>query len=899
MTTANSLQLRFAQALQNQQDQGTQFCPYPGHGGHEFQDLQEFLDHARIDHRSDFEGLDTLQSRAKLRELSKQFRSDHWSVATEGDRSAPDIGGLTLESEKASRRASPTSGRKRSAPTEHEFTGRKGKVSSHAELAGFDHSKHVIVPDQLPKSQDPRLFDSSRCSIYDPTTSKLASPHLTNPKLQQPQYQPDVVQLQHTDSRYPALILQPDSRAISQEELVSEVKSIYAGLTMVESKCMHVDQNQATAAAQEGESRTNLASDHWQALIALHRTLLHEHHDFFLASQHPSSSPALRYLAGKYSMPARMWKHGIHSFLELLRRHLPASIDHMLAFIYLAYQMVALLYETVPAFEDTWIECLGDLGRYRMAIEDEDYVKAANKNPTVGRLYHHLAILARSHPLLQMYYYSRSLTSVKPFQSARDSIKILLDPIVEKARQTTPDGRSNEENFIFAHALQFEHSSIEDDMSGFLKAKADFTEKLDITIGRVTKKWKDLGVYVAVANIAGWFNYGEDKISIRHAFLQQLYPPSSKDVAVAKAKAIAAAIAEVKEESNTAIAEAVAAAIAEVKEESATAIAGSIAAAIAEQNKERATAIAQAITGTIANAITATIVKAIAATRAKVEKKEATKIAEAKEKEVTNIVEDIATTMAKAVAATITEVKEKGTAAIADAIAAAIAGFEEKSEKKKDEKNERDKNQEKDKKKEQDEEKKIPILPGEWEKEVEEIESTDTHFKHARRLTHQTSAIVFSRLGDNNVLPYVHVTLAFLYNAANSKYLPVLINDAPWAELVAFLNTLIRTEIRQSQLEKRKQDINMLLAAGVFPHEGERDDELPLPEDHHIRGLSWAQHFPEKWFEREHDEEKRYLESASTAKNRRVRILRLAFSICKSKPLISYSKDSHSFKFPA
>ena len=33
--------------------------------------------------------------------------------------------------------------------------------------------------------------------------------------------------------------------------------------------------------------------------------------------------------------------------------------------------MMALLLETVPVFEDTWIECLGDLARYRMAIEDE------------------------------------------------------------------------------------------------------------------------------------------------------------------------------------------------------------------------------------------------------------------------------------------------------------------------------------------------------------------------------------------------------------------------------------------------------------------------------------------------------------------------------------------------
>ena len=42
------------------------------------------------------------------------------------------------------------------------------------------------------------------------------------------------------------------------------------------------------------------------ALIALHRTLLYEHHDFFLASQHPSASAALRRLATKYDMPARM-----------------------------------------------------------------------------------------------------------------------------------------------------------------------------------------------------------------------------------------------------------------------------------------------------------------------------------------------------------------------------------------------------------------------------------------------------------------------------------------------------------------------------------------------------------------------------------------------------------------
>ncbi|EDU46075.1 conserved hypothetical protein [Pyrenophora tritici-repentis Pt-1C-BFP] len=616
-------------------------------------------------------------------------RSDNSSVATVGDRSASDIGGPTFDSEKKPLRTSPTSGRKRSAPTAHEFTGYKGQALSHAEVA-------------------------------DPGYSR---------------------------------------RPISQEELASEAKSIYAGLMMIEAKCMHVDRARAAAIAEEGEARTNLASDHWQALIALHRTLLHEHHDFFLASQHPSSSPALRRLAAKYSMPARMWMHGIYSFLKLLQKHLPESIDHMLAFIYLAYQMVALLYETVPAFEDTWIECLGDLGRFRMAIEDEDvrdretwagvarswYIKAADKNPTVGRLYHHLAILARPHVLLQMYYYSRSLASVKPFENARESIKALLDPLVQESQHTALDDFSNEKVFVLAHASQFDDSSIEEDSFGINKPTAKFSayktgflEKLDTYIGRVTAKWKDQGVYVAVANIAGWFDYGKDKNLIRHAFLQQLYPPPPP------------------ESSN--------------------------------ENDVNAR-------------------------------------------------------------------DNQKTAPPSD---------------------------QQEPEKEKDDEDKIPLTPEEWEKAQESIKN-NCHLNNARLLTYETSVLVFRRLGDENVLPHVHVMLAFLFNVASSKHVSSLIADAPWAALVAFLNALIKTKTthnlphssfsahrivrcvgRDISQSVGKEDVDTLLATDVFPGEGERVDELPLPEDYHIRGQIWAQHFPEKWFEREHDPEQRYLELPST-----------------------------------
>lgn len=93
---------------------------------------------------------------------------------------------------------------------------------------------------------------------------------------------------------------------MQQEQLVAEVKGIYAGLLMVEAKCVEVDNNQATLTSADPGTQLKLNNEQWQALIALHRTLLHEHHDFFLASQHPSASPALRRLALKYAMPAQM-----------------------------------------------------------------------------------------------------------------------------------------------------------------------------------------------------------------------------------------------------------------------------------------------------------------------------------------------------------------------------------------------------------------------------------------------------------------------------------------------------------------------------------------------------------------------------------------------------------------
>jgi hypothetical protein len=281
-------------------------------------------------------------------------------------------------------------------------------------------------------------------------------------------------------------------------------------------------------------------------LIALHKTLLYEHHDFFLASQHPSASLALIRLAAKYSIPARMWRYGIHIFLEVLRHRLPASFEYMLGFIYTVYSMMALLYETVPVFEDTWIECLGDLGRYRMAIDNNIrdrktwsrvarfwYRKAANKSPNINRFYHYLAILARPYTIQQLSLYTRSLTCVTPFENARGSIITLFNPVLEDS--THHKSSCMKTTFVKAYGLLFTGRSID-----------KFKQYIDTLLGgilldyinRTGPRFKEVGVFVIMANSAALFKYriiksdNSPKSILRLAFEEGRSHPTESQLSV-------------------------------------------------------------------------------------------------------------------------------------------------------------------------------------------------------------------------------------------------------------------------------------------------------------------------------------------------------------------------------
>jgi len=57
---------------------------------------------------------------------------------------------------------------------------------------------------------------------------------------------------------------------MSPEQLIAEVKGVYAGLVMVEAKCAEVDAKQAAATFDNGRAQPRLNDEQWEALIALH-----------------------------------------------------------------------------------------------------------------------------------------------------------------------------------------------------------------------------------------------------------------------------------------------------------------------------------------------------------------------------------------------------------------------------------------------------------------------------------------------------------------------------------------------------------------------------------------------------------------------------------------------------
>jgi hypothetical protein len=162
---------------------------------------------------------------------------------------------------------------------------------------------------------------------------------------------------------------------------------------------------------------------------------------------------------------------------------------------------------------------------------------------------------------------------------------------------------------------------------------------------------------------------------------------------------------------------------------------------------------------------------------------------------------------------------------------------------------------------------------------------SESSFRNAKRLSNSTLRIVLQRIGDPNVLPFIHVTLIFMFNMSRFPgAMRFLHADFPWGLLSIMLNTLLASYGSPSRIENNK-----------FPLP-EKDDVRPFPEEFAVRGLLWTDgYFPKEVFTNQKiDEEEKYHELASMTAGRKERILWLGCRIANRGHGINYDGQRFS-----
>lgn len=111
----------------------------------------------------------------------------------------------------------------------------------------------------------------------------------------------------------------------------------------------------------------------WKKQIHNHKELAEAIHNLLEISLSPSVPASLRTIPTKYNIIVRLWTFAFHKLLESFRRasfQSPVALEHLQDFIYYAYTFYTGLLEepNLGCFKSSWLEALGDLARYRMAV---------------------------------------------------------------------------------------------------------------------------------------------------------------------------------------------------------------------------------------------------------------------------------------------------------------------------------------------------------------------------------------------------------------------------------------------------------------------------------------------------------------------------------------------------
>ena len=160
-------------------------------------------------------------------------------------------------------------------------------------------------------------------------------------------------------------------------------------------------------------------------------------------------------------------------------------------------------------------------------------------------------------------------------------------------------------------------------------------------------------------------------------------------------------------------------------------------------------------------------------------------------------------------------------------------------------------------------------------------------FAMARHLFVHAIDINCQRVGDPNILSFIHITLIFMVHLSHFPATMGLIsNYFPWTQLILMLNGLIQFYHTYPRIESDNTPIP------------EKNDARPTPEEFALRGLDFAEsYFPEDWFKNPNiDDENMYKEDPSMNMDYCPEcILWLGRQLAKQCQEITYDSAKHEF----
>lgn len=121
-------------------------------------------------------------------------------------------------------------------------------------------------------------------------------------------------------------------------------------------------------------------------LNLLSGSLAEADHNLLTLATNPNVPASVQSIPQRYNIPTRLWSVAFHRLLTSMRRASaisPNALEYLTDFIYYAYRFYSGLLEepNLVAFRGMWLEALGDLASYRMAVA----IHTANHAPLAAR----------------------------------------------------------------------------------------------------------------------------------------------------------------------------------------------------------------------------------------------------------------------------------------------------------------------------------------------------------------------------------------------------------------------------------------------------------------------------------------------------------------------------------